>query len=160
MIAYAYLMMAVTALGLLGVAHKVADHRHCRPEAINFMIFLVAAAAMSGFSLVRFGPAAALAVPAAAWLTAVICGFLASFATLQFQHGIRFGKISTSWLVINLSTALPTVLSIVIYKEAVTPRRALGLLLALAALFILWLERAREERRSAGAQAVRVLTEE
>ncbi len=63
MIAYTYLITAVAALGLLGVAHKVADHRHCRPEAINFMIFLAAAAAMLAFSLLRYGSAAALAVP-------------------------------------------------------------------------------------------------
>jgi drug/metabolite transporter (DMT)-like permease len=146
MIAYVYLIVAVAALGLLGIFHKVADHRRCRPEAINLMIFLVAAAMTFVVSLVRFGPGGVLAIPPVAWVTALVCGFLASFATLQFQHGIRHGKISTSWLVINLSTALPTVLSIVLYKEAVTPRRILGLLLAIVALLILWLERAREER--------------
>ena len=154
MIPYAYLIMAVAALGLLGVAHKVADHRKCRPEAINFAIFLVAAAVMFGVSLVRFGPGGALAVPPVAWATAITCGLLASFATLQFQHGIRHGKISTSWLVINLSTALPTVMSIFLYKEPVTTRRGLGLVLAMVALFILWLERAREERNAKALETI------
>jgi drug/metabolite transporter (DMT)-like permease len=67
-------------------------------------------------------------------------------AILSFQHGVRFGKISTSWLVINLSTALPTILSIAIYHEVVSLRRALGLALAMVALGILWLERRREEQ--------------
>jgi drug/metabolite transporter (DMT)-like permease len=156
MIAYVHLIVAVAALGLLGVFHKIADHRRCRPEAINLMIFVVAAVTMFAASLVGFGPAGMVAIPAAAWITALVCGFLASFATLQFQHGIRHGKISTSWLVINLSTALPTVLSIVLYKEAVTPRRALGLFLAVVALLILWLERAREERVSESAATVSV----
>jgi hypothetical protein len=31
---------------------------------------------------------------------------------------LRHGKISTSWLVINLSTAIPTVLFILIYRES------------------------------------------
>jgi drug/metabolite transporter (DMT)-like permease len=154
MIAYVYLMVAVSALGFLGVFHKVADHRRCRPEAINFMIFVVAAVTMLAVSLVRFGPAAVLAIPRVAWITALVCGFLASFATLQFQHGIRHGKISTSWLVINLSTALPTVLSILLYNETVTPRRALGLVLAVVALLILWVERAREERATEAAATV------
>ena len=146
MYSYAYLGMAVASLGMLGVVHKVADHRHCRPEAVNMMIFLAAAPIVFAVSFWRFGPANTLNVPAVAWATALVCGFMAAFATLNFQHGIRHGKISTSWLIINLSTALPTVLSIAIYKEAVTRRRALGLLLAVAALFILWLERVREER--------------
>ena len=73
------------------------------------------------------GPTKVLDIPAPGWLTAVACGFLASVAILNFQHGVRFGKISTSWLIINLSTALPTVLSILIYREAVSVRRALGL---------------------------------
>jgi drug/metabolite transporter (DMT)-like permease len=143
---YAYLLMAVASLGMLGVMHKVADHRRCRPAAINFVIFLGAAIAMFCISIWQLGPASVLRVPAVAWITALGCGFLASFATLNFQHGIRHGKISTSWLVINLSTALPTVLSILIYGEAVSVRRAVGLLLAMLALLILWLERAHEVR--------------
>jgi drug/metabolite transporter (DMT)-like permease len=143
---YIYLVMAVASLGTLGVVHKVADHRRCKPEAINFVIFLAAAICMFAVSIWRFGPAGVLQIPAVAWTTAVVCGFLASFATLNFQHGIRHGKISTSWLVINLSTALPTVLSILIYHEAVSARRALGLVLAVVALLILWLERVQEER--------------
>ena len=87
-----------------------------------------------------------LRTPIAAWITATVCGFLASLAILAFQQGVRFGKISTSWVVINLSTALPTVLSIAIYHETVSLRRALGLGLAVVALMILWLERRREER--------------
>jgi drug/metabolite transporter (DMT)-like permease len=145
-IAYVFLIMAAASLGLLGIMHKVADHRRCRPEAINLFLFMGAAVLMAAASIVRFGPEKAFAMKAAAWLTAAVCGFLASLAILSFQHGVRFGKISTSWLVINLSTALPTALSIVIYHEAVNARRAAGLTLAVVALFILWLERIREEQ--------------
>jgi drug/metabolite transporter (DMT)-like permease len=130
---------------MIGVLHKVADHRRCRPEAINLFIFLGGAVAMSVLSLWRSGLASILDIPAAAWVTATVCGFLASLAILSFQHGVRYGKISTSWLVINLSMALPTVLSIIVYHEAITLRRAIGLLLAVATLLILWRERVREE---------------
>jgi drug/metabolite transporter (DMT)-like permease len=153
---YIYLIMAVVSLGLLGVFHKVADHRRCKPEAINFVLFLAAAIGMFAVSTWRFGAESVLHVPAVAWVTALVCGFLAAFATLNFQHGIRLGKISTSWLVINLSTALPTVLSIVIYHESVSPRRALGLALAVVALVILWLERAQEERATYSREVVPV----
>jgi drug/metabolite transporter (DMT)-like permease len=148
MTAHAFLLLAVGSLGLLGVMHKVADHRRCRPEAINLFLFLGAGMATVLFLLWRMGPAQALVVPGAAVITGVICGLLSSIAILSFQRGIRFGKISTSWLVINLSTALPTVLSILIYGERVGLRRTVGLTLAIVALAILWQERRREEARA------------
>ncbi len=140
-----YLLLSVVSFGLLGVLHKVSDHRHCRPEGVNLILFLGAAFGMLAVSVWRTGTKV-MDVPAIAWGTAITCGFLASVAILAFQHGVRFGKISTSWLVINLSMALPTVLSILIYHEHVSIRRGLGLFLAVTALVILWLERTREER--------------
>ena len=77
------------------------------------------------------------------------CGLFSSLAILSFQHGVRFGRISTSWLVINLSTILPTLLSILLYNETVSPRRAAGLVSAVVALLILWAERIREEKAMA-----------
>lgn len=142
---HAFLIVAVCALGCLGVLHKLADFRGCRPAAINLFLFLGAAAAMWRLALLRFGAGAMNGFPLLAVAVGAVCGLLASVAILNFQHGIRYGKISTSWLIINLSTALPTVLSIVIYRERVGARRGLGLLLAVAALLILWLERRREE---------------
>ncbi len=130
---------------MIGVLHKVADHRRCRPEAINLFIFLGGAIAMTALSAWRLGPARMLDVPKPVWVTATVCGILASLAILAFQRGIRYGKISTSWLVINLSMALPTVLSIMVYHEVITARRAIGLLLAVVTLIILWRERVREE---------------
>lgn len=147
----AFLLLAVISLGTMGVTHKVADHRGCRPEGVNFVLFLGAGVVMLGVTFWRLGPRILEIAPVAV-LTAMTCGFLSSVAILSFQHGVRFGKISTSWLIMNLSTALPTVLSVLIYGEAVSARRALGLFLAVVALFILWLERKREE--SAGSLAV------
>jgi drug/metabolite transporter (DMT)-like permease len=145
---YGFLILAVASLGMLGVLHKVADHRRCRPEAINLFIFLGGTTVMSVLSFWRSGVANVLDIPAIAWVTAAVCGFLASLAIWSFQHGVRYGKISTSWLVINLSMALPTVLSIMVYHEVITARRAIGLLLAVATLIILWRERVREEAHS------------
>jgi hypothetical protein len=155
---YFYLGMAVFSLGMLGVMHKVADHRSCRPEAINLFLFLWAGAILSaycllrdvGFLEVRDKVVALLGTPGKAILVAAICGMFAGIAILNFQHGIRFGRISTSWLVINLSTIVPTTLSILIYPEVeeVTPKRALSLLLALVSLCLLWLDRRREEQQT------------
>ena len=95
----------------------------------------------------RVGPAAAV-LPLPALLVAALCGTCATLAILNFQHAVRYGKISTSWLLINLSTAVPTVLSIVVYREHVSVKRAFGLGLATIALFLLWYERRQEERAS------------
>jgi drug/metabolite transporter (DMT)-like permease len=150
--AHLFLLLAVVSFGMLGVMHKVADHRGCRPEGANLVLFFGAAFLILSACVWQNGFAKALDVPPAGWIVATGCGFLSSMAILNFQHGVRFGKISTSWLVINLSTALPTVLSILIYHEAVSTRRALGLALAVAALLILWLERIREEKAAAIGQ--------
>src|SRR5437867_10374004 len=144
---YLYLLIAVCSLGMLGVLHKVADHRRCRPTAINLFLFFWAGVLLAGVSWIRYGPAAFI-VPKPALLVAGACGICASVAILNFQHAVRYGKISTSWLLINLSTAVPTVLSIVIYREHVNVKRAFGLGLATIALFLLWYERRQEERAS------------
>jgi len=153
-----FLLLAVVSFGLLGVMHKVADHRGCRPEGANFVLFGGAAFLILSATVFQYGWAKALDVPLAGWVVATGCGFLSSLAILNFQHGVRFGKISTSWLIINLSTALPTVLSILIYHETVSMRRALGLVLAVVALLILWLERTREEKATEGTANLRETT--
>ncbi len=143
--AYLYLIVAVLALGLLGVLHKVADFRRCRPQAITLFLFFGATAATWVACFWQYGLRPLTGMPWAVIPVGAVCGCLASLAILNFQQGVRYGGIAASWLIINLSTALPTVLSILIYREHVRARRAAGLLLALVALVILWLERRREE---------------
>ncbi len=147
---HTFLILAVVALGSLGILHKVADFRQCRPQAINLFLFLGAAVAMWTVCFFRFGSTAIGAIPPLAAGVGAVCGFLASLAILNFQHGVHFGKISTSWLIINLSAAVPTVLSIVIYHERLGARRILGLALSVIALLMLWLERRREEEWKPG----------
>lgn len=147
---FLFLLLAVFSFGMLGVLHKVADHQHSRPEAANLFLFLGATALMSTFTLVRGELSGIATLPVIAWLVASGCGVLTSLAILNFQHGIRFGKISTSWLVINLSTVLPTILSILLYHEMVSFRRAVGLFLAGVAIGLLWYERRQDDLRDAG----------
>jgi drug/metabolite transporter (DMT)-like permease len=147
---YLYLLMSLGSLGCLGILHKVADHRRCRPSAINLMLFLVAGMLSAIFCVYQLGPAA-IAAPKTALIGGIVCGVFASLAVLLFQHGIRFGKISTSWLIIQLSSAVPTVLSILLYHEAVGIRKACSLMLAVASLMLLWIDRRREERAAGEA---------
>ena len=109
---YLHLLLAVISLGMLGVLHKVADHRRCRPQAINLILFLCATLVLGLTASLRSGPSAILGLPGRVLAVGAMCGICAGLAILNFQHAVRFGKISTSWLLINLSTAVPTVLSI------------------------------------------------
>jgi drug/metabolite transporter (DMT)-like permease len=143
---YLYLLLSVISLGMLGVLHKVADHRRCRPQAINLVLFFAASLLLALTTCIRSGPAAMFELSGRVFAVGAICGICAGLAILNFQHAVRFGKISTSWLLINLSMAVPTVLSIFFYREHVTRRRALSMALTAAALVLLWLDRRQEER--------------
>jgi drug/metabolite transporter (DMT)-like permease len=143
---YLHLLLAVASLGMLGVLHKVADHRGCRPQAINLLLFLCASLLLGLAASIRYSPLSLLAVPGRVLAIGAICGMCAGLAILNFQHAVRFGKFSTSWLLINLSMAVPTALSILIYREQVTPKRALSMTLTVAALVLLWIDRRQEER--------------
>jgi drug/metabolite transporter (DMT)-like permease len=146
---YTYLVAAVVSLGMLGVLHKVADYRKCRPEAVNLYLFLWAGCLLFTFTLVRSGPSGPFSVAAPVVLVAAVCGICAGLAVLNFQRAIRAGRISTSWLIINLSSAVPTALAIVIYHEELTWKRAISLMLAVVALMLLWIDRRREEASQA-----------
>jgi drug/metabolite transporter (DMT)-like permease len=142
---YPFLAVAVLSFGVLGVLHKVADYEKCRPTAVTGLLFLWAGIVISIICLAGRGFRVALETPLWICTVAAVCGIFASVAILNFQRGIRFGRISTSWLIINLSTAVPVVLSILIYKEHIKWKRSLGLTLALVALLLLWSDRRAEE---------------
>lgn len=150
---YLFLTTALLSLGGLGILHKVADHRRCRPASINMFLFLWAALFTAGSCVLLRGLRAASGIPLEVAAAAGVCGLFASVGILNFQHGIRYGKISASWLVINLSTAIPTLLSIWVYHEQIGLKRSLSLLMAAFALLLLWLDRREEEARTSTAAA-------
>jgi drug/metabolite transporter (DMT)-like permease len=125
----------VVCFSLLGILHKIADFQRCRPSAINAYLFLWAWFLTTAYAF-SFRPS--LFIPRNAIVVAICCGLCASVAILAFQTGIRFGKISTSWLVINLSTAVPTILSILFYRERVGSRRGIALWGIALSLLFLW----------------------
>jgi drug/metabolite transporter (DMT)-like permease len=153
-IGYLFLLSALVGFGLLGIFHKVADHPTCRPRMVT-MLLLFWGAVLTGLYTAFFNekglhlPRNVLAIGAAG-------GILSSLALFAFQASLRFGKISTSWLIINLCVAVPVALSIVVYRESVTPGKAIGMLLVLVAILLLWwdkkldLERAGTEGKRAG----------
>ena len=104
-----FLGMALVALGLIGIFHKVADQYRCRPRAISVSIFFWAGLFTTVYLFATGKAGLVTETPGMLYLVAAVCGFLAAAAILAFQAGLRYGKgkIATSWVVINLSTSLP-----------------------------------------------------
>lgn len=68
-----------------------------------------------------------------------------AISSLAFLVALRYGKISTSWLIINLSSAVPAIASALIYHETVNARKIAGLLLAVTALLLLYKDKKIDE---------------
>jgi drug/metabolite transporter (DMT)-like permease len=68
-------------------------------------------------------------------------GVIASLALFVFQTGLKHGKISTSWLIINLATSIPILMSIFLFNETINVLKIAGMLLVLAAVVMLWLDK-------------------
>ena len=140
------MIAALVCYGMLGVFAKVADDRGCRPRSLYMLLFFWACFLVCGF--VVFFEHAHFAVPIKVYWIALPFGIVSAVAGLAFQTGIHYGKISTSWLIINLSAIVPAVLSIVIYHERLTLRIVVVLLLTGLSIYLLWQDKKVEGRRA------------
>jgi drug/metabolite transporter (DMT)-like permease len=78
---------------------------------------------------------------------ALTCGVIALCGIWAFQEGLKKGKIATSWLVINLSSAIPTVGSIVIYHEPVNLKKIAIVALIFVSIVLVWKDGLEDLRR-------------
>ena len=136
---------AMSAFAFLEILHKTADRAGCRPNQINILLFGFSAL-FSLISLLIHGQG--IVVPPKVWAIAIPSGACAATAILCFQIGVRQGKIATSWLIVNLSAAVPIIASITIYREKAQLKHLVALLAMFAALILLWLERKKVEEAS------------
>ncbi len=151
-----FLILALLSLSGLGICHKIADFYHCKASAISTLLFFWAAAVLWAYTLFQASIRHVGLFPPftlGATGVALACGACAGIAILTFQVGIRYGRISTSWLVINLSTLVPAVLSLLIYKEwkdGIKWQQLVALGLMFASVVLLWRDKAREDARPQG----------
>lgn len=139
---YLYTLAGLLSFSMLGVFHKLADVKHCKPAAINVLLYVWSVVfALLLIGVVQQSP---VVTPTSVISIAVPFGMAASVAILALQAGIRHGNIATSWLAINLSSGIPTIASILIYHEAVTTRKAFALLLIPISMALLWIDKKRE----------------
>ena len=138
------MIAALVCYGMLGVFAKIADNRGCRPRSLYLLLFFWACLFVCGFVVIA--EHARFEVPGKVYWIALPFGIVAAIAGLAFQTGIHYGKISTSWLIINLSAIVPAVCSIAIYHERLTPKIIVVLLLTGLSIYLLWQDKKAEER--------------
>ncbi len=143
---YVYMMLGLVSFSTLGVFHKIAEVQKCRPSAINALLY--GWSALLSFVLITAIQGATPTVPRSVISIAIPFGVSAAVAILALQAGIQYGNIATSWLAINLSSGIPTLASILIYREPVSTRKALSLALIVLSMMLFWVDRKREESQS------------
>jgi len=139
---YAYMFLALAGFSLIGIFSKVADMKNCRPAAIYAFVYLWSLVLVAGF--VVFFKGVSFEVPKALYRIALPFGMSAAIAGIAFQAGLRYGKISTSWLIINLSAAIPTIGSIAFYHEQINNKKILAFCLVTVSMLLLWIDRKTE----------------
>ncbi len=139
------MLLGLLSFSLLGVLHKLADVKRCRPSAVNALLYAWSLCFV--LAIVTLGRTTGPAVPSRVVAIALPFGICASVAILAFQAGIKHGNIATSWLAINLSAGIPTVASVLIYEEPVLPGKAVALCLIPVSMFLLWKDKKDDEKR-------------
>jgi drug/metabolite transporter (DMT)-like permease len=135
-IGYLYALLGLLSFGALGIFHKLADVRHCRPRAVSVLLYAWSLLFVIGLvTVVRQQP---IAAPPTVMAIAIPFGIASGIAILALQSALPYGNIATSWLAINLSAGVPTVASILIYHEPVSAKKGLALVLIVASMVLLW----------------------
>ena len=144
-LSYLYMLLSLTCSGLIGIFIKLADTRGCKPGTIYTFAYCWSLL-FSVFSVISFR-GAAFHVPAVVYAIALPFGVLNAIGVIVFMAGLRYGKISTSWLIISLSATISAVGSVVIYHEPVNPRKIAVLGLAVFSVLLLWKDKQDDEAK-------------
>jgi drug/metabolite transporter (DMT)-like permease len=147
---YSFAVVALLSFACLGILSKLADRRGCAPLATTTVVFAASSLFMS--VQVAFVQKSTFVPPARVLAIALAFGIASVLASWFFLRAIQFGKITTSWVVINLSAAPPTIASTVLYNETLGVRKVAVLLLAGAAILLLWKDMQEEARAQAATR--------
>ena len=148
---YILLLLGLLAFGMLGIFHKVADHPKCRPKMIALILLFWGGVLTTGYTAF-FNPKG-LEFPIRVVLIGAGGGTMAALALFAFQTGLKYGKISTSWLILNLATSIPILLSVFLFGERLNLGEAFGICLVLVAVLMMWQDK-RIDLQKANAELV------
>ena len=136
LIGYLFAVLALLSIGVLGILSKLADSKSCTP--LNTTLILFGGSTVFMALYVKLIQGGSLRPPAIVGCTALFFGALAVLAFWTFLYGLQFGKITTSWIFMNLSAVVPATLSAVIYHEQIGVVKALVLGFVVLSIFLLW----------------------
>ena len=139
---YLFAVLAMLSIGILGILSKLGDRYGCTPLNTALVLFGGSSVFMAGYvGLVQKGT---LVPPNVVTGTAIFFGAVAIAAFWVFLFGLQYGKITTSWIFMNLSAIVPATLSVVIYDEAITLINSLALALVVASIVLVWKDKQQE----------------
>jgi drug/metabolite transporter (DMT)-like permease len=132
----------MVSIGALGILSKLADRQDCPPLITTLILFGGSAVFMALYVLLI--QRATLGPPTVVVGVALFFGALAVLAFWVFLYGLQFGKITTSWIFMNLSAVVPATLSTVIYQEEISLTKALALGFVVVSILLLWKDKQKE----------------
>lgn len=138
-----FVAVALLSFACMGILHKLGDRWQGNPILVAVFTMAFSCLITSFLALYRAGFRLD-APPSKVVLVAIPFGICAASALWFFQAGLRHGHIATSWLLINLSSAIPTILSILVYREPLSARRAAIFALVIVSMLLLWWDRKRQ----------------
>jgi drug/metabolite transporter (DMT)-like permease len=130
-----FCFLGTLSFGLLGCASKFAERKNCKASVLVLLLFGWATLVMLVWSA---GLPSPFSLPLRAAAVAAVCGICAAVAYYAFQFSIGFGKVSVAWLMMNISSAIPAVVSVFVYREKLTPLKILALGLVLISLYLIF----------------------
>lgn len=139
---YLFAVLAMFGIGTLGILSKLGDRYSCTP--LNTALTLFGGSSVFMALYVSLVQKSSLLPPHIVSGTALFFGALAILAFWVFLYGLQFGKITTSWIFMNLSAIVPAALSVMLYHEAITLTKTLVLLLVVASIVLLWKDKQQE----------------
>ncbi|MBS1852408.1 MAG: EamA family transporter [Acidobacteria bacterium] len=145
-VGYLFAVLAMLSIGILGILSKLADRQDCTPLNTTLVLFGGSSVFMGLYvSLVQ---GETLNPPKMVTGTALFFGALAVLAFWVFLYGLQFGKITTSWIFMNLSAIVPAGLSALLYHEAIGALKGVVLALVVLSIVLLWKDKQQESADS------------
>src|SRR5258708_36916707 len=151
---YWFMFFGLLSFAAVGIIHKLGDRYAC--DALHIALFTMATSCVLSFlNAALWQRESLLSWNAGVVLIALPFGASAAIALWLFQRGLRYGRIATSWLLINLSSAVPTALSVIVYHEPLTLKKAIVLGLIVTSLLLLCWDRKHDREKGEQATVAR-----
>ena len=132
------------SFGMLGLISKIAERKKCNVSALVFSLMGWSTVVMLARSV---SSQSGFQIPFKAVAVAIGFGIVGSVAYFAFQKSIEIGKLAVGWLMMGLSTGVPAIVSIWLYKEKLTGLKVAAFALALVAMLLLFWGRMIENQR-------------